>query len=435
MSGVAIDNRCPRQWGRWSSGSSTRAAGRSPNAAASAPVAVSAKHVCLLFRRFVSWQTDVTRPYVEALEARGIPHVLVGGRAFHEREEIEAIRAALAAVEWPDDELSVFATLRGPFFAISDEDLLEWAYRFDAGFAPVPRILPADIRRDAPESRSCVRSPRPAAPQRPTAIATTAAVGARRSGRAARATRAHVGFALRIGGEQALANLLHVAELARQDQLGGGISFRGFVEELRAAADTAQASEAPILEEDSDGVRMMTVHKAKGLEFPIVILADSTCQLSRPEAGRWIDPAGIVRSSWADGRHRPAAARRRGFGRIAPKGSARLRRRDAGARCADHSGDRRRSLRRRLAESAGTRRSIPRKGNAARPSAADGYFPAFPSKDTVIVAPPTATPPRPTTVALASSSSRGSDSRFSRTRGPRGPRPPRTPRDQRTSTD
>src|SRR5262249_32300998 len=88
------------------------------------------------------------------------------------------------------------------------------------------------------------------------------------------ATRAHVGFALRTGGEQALAHVLHIGELARQYEMDGGISFRGFVEELRVAADTAQASEAPILEEDSDGVRMMTVHKAKGLEFPIVILAD-----------------------------------------------------------------------------------------------------------------------------------------------------------------
>ncbi|MEO7275691.1 MAG: 3'-5' exonuclease, partial [Vicinamibacterales bacterium] len=104
------------------------------------------------------------------------------------------------------------------------------------------------------------------------------------------ATRAHVGFALRTGGEQALANAFHVAELARQFEAGGGISFRGFVEELRVAAANAVAAEAPILEEDSDGVRMMTVHKAKGLEFPIVILADLTCKLARAEAGRWIDP-------------------------------------------------------------------------------------------------------------------------------------------------
>ena len=65
-----------------------------------------------------AWQTTSPVPTCEALEARGIPHVLVGGKAFHEREEVEAIRAALAAIEWPDDELSVFATLRGPFFAI-----------------------------------------------------------------------------------------------------------------------------------------------------------------------------------------------------------------------------------------------------------------------------------------------------------------------------
>ena len=88
--------------------------------------------------------------------------------------------------------------------------------------------------------------------------------------------------------------MLHIAELARQYEMGGGISFRGFVEELRVAAETAQAAEAPILEEDSDGVRMMTVHKAKGLEFPIVILADLTCKLSRPDAGRWIDPSGSL---------------------------------------------------------------------------------------------------------------------------------------------
>ena len=262
-----------------------------------APVPVAAKHVCLLFRRFISFRTDMTRPYVEALEARGIPHVLVGGRAFHEREEVEAIRAALAAIEWPDDELSVFATLRGPFFAIGDEELLEWAHRFGTfgpggfrrqGFHPfrVPSIFGEDTPPDLEHLRPIA-----------TSLALLKRLHRRRNyvpvaetlHELLDATRAHVGFALRSGGEQALANVLHVAELARQYELDGGISFRGFVDELRAEAETAQAAEAPILEEDSDGVRMMTVHKAKGLEFPIVILADLTCKLSRAEAGRWID--------------------------------------------------------------------------------------------------------------------------------------------------
>jgi ATP-dependent helicase/nuclease subunit A len=275
-----------------------------------APVEVTAKHICLLFRRFISWQTDVTRPYVEALEARGVPHVLVGGKAFHEREEVEAIRAALAAIEWPDDELSVFAALRGPFFAIGDEELLDYAHRFgrqtDHGFKRhafhpyrVPKALRGDVLPELMHLEPIAR-----------ALASLNLLHRHRnrvfadgdgerpwggtSGilhRLLKITRAHVGFALRPGGEQALANVLHVAELARQYELGGGISFRGFVEELRAEAEAAHAAEAPILEEDSDGVRMMTVHKAKGLEFPIVILADLTCRLSRPEAGRWLDPA------------------------------------------------------------------------------------------------------------------------------------------------
>ncbi len=263
-----------------------------------APVNVSAKHVCLLFRRFISWQNDVTRPYVEALEARGIPHVLVGGKAFHEREEVEAIRAALAAIEWPDDELSVFATLRGPFFAVGDESLLEWTHRFGnatpQGFrrhALHPFRVPAVFDGQVPDE---VGHLRPIAE----GLAILKRLHRRRNyvpvsetlHELLGATRAHVGFALRTGGEQVLANAFHVAELARQFEAGGGISFRGFVEELRVAAEHAVAAEAPILEEDSDGVRMMTVHKAKGLEFPVVILADLTCKLARAEAGRWIDP-------------------------------------------------------------------------------------------------------------------------------------------------
>ena len=263
------------------------------------PVPVSAKHVCLLFRRFVSWQNDVTRPYVEALEARAIPHVLVGGRAFHEREEIEAIRAALAAIEWPDDELSVFATLRGPLFAIGDEALLEWVHRFgtnaENGFKRYvlhPFRIPAVFVEG--DTTGDLVSLRPIAD----ALRLMKQLHRRRNyvpvsqtlHELLGATRAHVGFALRTGGEQALANAFHVAELARQFEAGGGISFRGFVEELRVATANAVAAEAPILEEDSDGVRMMTVHKAKGLEFPIVILADLTCKLARAEAGRWIDP-------------------------------------------------------------------------------------------------------------------------------------------------
>src|SRR5262249_35140493 len=152
---------------------------------------------------------DVTRSYVRALEARSIPHVLVGGRSYHDREEVTAVRNALAALEWPDDELSVYATLRGPFFALSDAALL--AYRHTYGtIHPLRRLeRPAeegDIREVAE------------------ALAILARLGASRNrwpisatiGGLLEATRAHAGVAIWPTGEQALANVLRVMDLARR---------------------------------------------------------------------------------------------------------------------------------------------------------------------------------------------------------------------------
>ena len=109
-------------------------------------------------------------------------------------------------------------------------------------------------------------------------------------GRLIAVTRAHAGFVLWRGGEQALANVLHISDLARRYELEGGLSFRGFVDTLHDASGRADSPEAPILEEGSNGVRLMTVHKAKGLEFPIVVLADIACKLSLDEASRYLDP-------------------------------------------------------------------------------------------------------------------------------------------------
>jgi ATP-dependent exoDNAse (exonuclease V) beta subunit len=217
---------------------------------------------------------------VDALEARGVKHLLVGGRAFHGREEIETLRAALMAIEWPDDQLSVFATLRGALFALGDEELLEY-HHYAGNFHPfrVPDALPKGLE-PVREALTCLATWHRRRNRRPVAETISDVLGS---------TRAHVSFVLRPGGEQVLANALHVAELARQYELEGGMSFRGFVEALREAATGGQAAEAPILEEGSDGVRLMTVHKAKGLEFPVVILADITARLTPFDASRYID--------------------------------------------------------------------------------------------------------------------------------------------------
>ena len=254
-----------------------------------APVPLEPRHICLLFKRLQSFGDDLTRGYVRALEARRIAHVLVGGRSYHEREEILAVRNAATAIEWPGDDLAVFATLRGPFFALGDDALLLFHQRqgklnprrrFDAA-----ALLPAE--REVAEALAVLRALHDGRNRRP--IADTLS-------RLLDQTRAHAGLAIWPTGEQALANVLQVLELARRFEAAGASSFRGFVDRLASDADRGESGEAPVVEEGTEGVRIMSVHKAKGLEFPVVILCDPTAPLSFRNPSRHVDPA---RRLWA----------------------------------------------------------------------------------------------------------------------------------------
>lgn len=244
-------------------------------------VALESRHVCVLFRRFIAFGRDITRDYVRELEVRDIPHLLVGGKSFHRREEVETLRAALTAIEWPDDELSVFATLKGSLFAIPDSVLLRFRSRYESLY--VFRRLPEDLEEEFVPVRE--------------ALGLLADLHRRRNRRAIvetvnellESTRSHAGFALRPAGDQALANLQRICDLARNFETAGGISFRGFVEQLMAEAQKTESAEAPLLEEGAEGVRLMTVHVAKGLEFPVVILADITAPLSHRQPDKYVD--------------------------------------------------------------------------------------------------------------------------------------------------
>jgi ATP-dependent helicase/nuclease subunit A len=235
-----------------------------------------ARDIAVLFRRRTQGGEDLTREYARALEARGINHLLAGSKSFHRREEVETLRAALTAIEWPEDELSVFAALKGSLFAIPDEALLVHKQR-------VGKLHP--FRREGADPRvaealEILAELHRRRNYRPFAATVNALLAA---------TRAHAAFLLRPGGSQILANVTRVADLARTYELTGGVSFRGFVEELAAQAEKEEASEAPVLEEDSDGVRLLTVHGAKGLEFRVVILADLTAKLCQPDPDQFVD--------------------------------------------------------------------------------------------------------------------------------------------------
>jgi ATP-dependent exoDNAse (exonuclease V) beta subunit len=253
-------------------------------------VAIGPRHVCILFRRFRAYSRDVTRPYVRDLESRQIPHVLVGGRSLHEREEIIALRNALTAIEWPDDELKVFATLRGPLFAVNDEALLAFRqYRGADGALQIRRLHPMyrvdrgqldTIAHEVADALTLLARLHIGRNHRPIAQTIVMLLDA---------VRAHAGIALWPNGEQALANCLRLVDLARRFERRAS-SFRAFVEQIEADAESDEASEAPIVEEGTEGVRVMTVHKAKGLEFPIIIVADPGCPAIHDIPSRHVDP-------------------------------------------------------------------------------------------------------------------------------------------------
>ncbi|MDB4972558.1 MAG: ATP-dependent nuclease, subunit [Myxococcaceae bacterium] len=253
-------------------------------------VPVEARHVCLLFRRFRDWSGDVTREYVRALEARRVPHVLSGGRSFHAREEVIALRAVLTALEWPEDSLHVYATLRGPFVALHDETLLSFKRKVKHlhPLGPVDLTVLSEDEAQVATVLGLLAELHRMRNRRP--IADTISL-------LLHALRVHAGIAIWPTGEQALGNVLRVLDYARSyERPGRATSFRGFVEWLAQHAELGETADAPVIEESSDGVRVMTVHAAKGLEFPVVVLCDPTMK-TRPEyPTRFID---LERRLWA----------------------------------------------------------------------------------------------------------------------------------------
>ena len=262
---------------------------------------VEPSDICLLFRRFRTYGRLVPQPYADALRDLGIPHSLAAVQTYIGSAELSFLRAALTAIEFPDDELSVYATLRGPLFAIPDQDLFLFRERH-----PEIRLRPARARllelddEAAPRSgtidrtteRTGDRTPDPDRmdPAMDRAIRDGLAflyrLHRRRTHQPIAVTlqqllgrnRAETGFAFWNSPDQVLSNLRRLAEAARAFEAGGGLSFRAFVEQLAAEAENPDAGSAHAIDEDVSGVRIMTTHTAKGLEFPVVILCDGAFQ-------------------------------------------------------------------------------------------------------------------------------------------------------------
>ena len=255
-------------------------------------VPIASRHVAILFKKMGSGQWERSRAYVDALEAHGISTKAGERRNFYQRDEVLALHQVLSAIEWIDDELAVYAALTGPFLAFTDAELLAYQ-REHRSLSPlrVPKkdILQSGLHTTATESPMepvadalrLLRTLHMARHRKP--IAETME-------RFLDATRAHVLLALEPHGERSLANVGHLVETARLAEARGVLSFRRFVEELEERTMAAKYTDVSVSDDTHEGVTISTVHGAKGLEFPIVILADPTARTSG-EASRYTDRA------------------------------------------------------------------------------------------------------------------------------------------------
>ncbi len=194
----------------------------------------------------------------DALRDAEIPYVLEGGKFYYARSEVSSAITVLRAVANPNDSIALYGALRSIFFGFSDEDLLgvriagqPLNYRAEVPDQS-PLYFPYKILRDLHQHRHERRA------------SETFEILLQNTG--ARETLAARGF-------QSLANLGKLSRTLRA--LQGEMTFSQVIGLLSTMDEEGLAeSESRLMEERSDAVRIMSIHKAKGLDFPIVFAAN-----------------------------------------------------------------------------------------------------------------------------------------------------------------
>jgi ATP-dependent helicase/nuclease subunit A len=222
--------------------------------------------VALLFRASTAFGT-----YEDALERAGIPFVTVAGRGFYDRPEIRDLLNALAAIADPTDDLAMAGLLRSPAIGLTDGGLylLRWdgpgqRRPFWAGLQTLSAVegLGEDDRQRAEFARQVVAGLHAQAGRVSVAYLLKSFLDA---------TQYRAALQLVPGGERLRRNIDKLLADAHRSELASVAEFLEYVSVLRDVG--TRESEAPT--EAGGAVQLMTIHKAKGLEFPVVVLADA----------------------------------------------------------------------------------------------------------------------------------------------------------------
>ncbi|MEO5930295.1 MAG: UvrD-helicase domain-containing protein [Candidatus Kapaibacterium sp.] len=214
------------------------------------------------------------RTHFPAIEAAfrkyGVPFVTHGGVGFYKTQEIHDLLNYLRTLLNSRDDIALLGLLRSPFFCVSDADLYRLTLTRD------PAVEENDLWSRA------VRHAASGTADEPLRRAVEMIADDR-----CMASRIPISLLLRrllertgwrgavIGaerGEQNLANVDKMIEMAREYESRGFTNLFDFVERVSEMVELEEMEgEAPV-NTGRDAVRLMTMHAAKGLEFPIVVL-------------------------------------------------------------------------------------------------------------------------------------------------------------------
>ena len=243
--------------------------------------------VAMLFRATTNFPA-----YEDALDAAGIPYVTIAGRGFYERPEIRDLLNILKALSDPWDDLAIAGLMRSPAFGLTDASLyqLRWSNTKSGDDKPQHHrfALTSNLDQLEPDEKE----------------------KALRAGKfidefAQLVERLPVSELLKLildytdyraimatGNNRFWRNVDKLLADAHNSRIINIRAFLEYVENLRDVG--AREGEAPpdvIPSSESEGtVQLMSVHKSKGLEFPIVVMADASYSRSNRAEVAYIHP-------------------------------------------------------------------------------------------------------------------------------------------------
>ncbi|MDP3631105.1 MAG: UvrD-helicase domain-containing protein [Actinomycetota bacterium] len=207
-----------------------------------------------------------------ALRDEGFDVYVASGGTFFSRPEVEDILALLRVVDNPRDDRALMQVLAGRITGLSDDAL--------HGISSLPAKRLWDSVVDG--LQGCTLGATDAA----LLVRTVATIKGLREARGHQSIAALIHeacerldydlalFASGSGGPRAWANVLKVSRLAGEFERGSAGDLGGFLDYMASYREVSPETQAALASEDVDAVRIMSVHAAKGLEFPVVAVAD-----------------------------------------------------------------------------------------------------------------------------------------------------------------